>query len=76
MYNMVNKRLPGWQDPPSRKAIQEALRAFDSNKDGVLDPREVRTFEKKLSLPLLPGLFLFLFFLRFSLSLSLSASLL
>ena len=42
MYNMVNKRLPGWQDPPSRKKIQEALHAFDSNKDGVLDPREVR----------------------------------
>ena len=42
MYNMVNKRLPGWQDPPSRKKIQEALHAFDSNKDGVLDPREVQ----------------------------------
>lgn len=41
MYNMVNKRLPGWQDPPSRKKIQEALHNFDSNKDGVLDPREV-----------------------------------
>jgi len=44
MYNMVNKRLPGWQDPPSRKKIQEALHAFDSNKDGVLDPREFQAF--------------------------------
>jgi hypothetical protein len=22
MYNIVNKRLPGWQDPPTRDAIQ------------------------------------------------------
>jgi len=44
MYNMVNKRLPGWQDPPSRRKIQEALAAFDSNKDGTLDPREFQRF--------------------------------
>lgn len=51
MYNMVNKRLPGWQDPPSRKLIREALHNFDSNKDGVLDPREVNRKERERAVP-------------------------
>ena len=73
MYNMVNKRLPGWQDPPSRKVIQEALHAFDSNKDGVLDPREVNRKERKsctLFRFSLNGVLSTLSHLSFSLSLS------
>lgn len=48
LYNQVNKRLPGWQDPPSRKQIQRALAVFDSNKDGVLQRHEFTSFAKDL----------------------------
>ncbi|KAJ9522522.1 hypothetical protein QJQ45_008370 [Haematococcus lacustris] len=29
LYNIFNKRLPGWVDPPRRAEIQAALRKFD-----------------------------------------------
>lgn len=44
----VNKRLPGWQNPPSRDAIRKALAVFDTNKDGVLSQREFESFSKDL----------------------------
>ena len=37
LYNIVNKRLPGWQDPPTRARIKAALLEYDCNKDSVLN---------------------------------------
>ena len=37
LYNIVNKRLPGWQDPPTRARIKTALKEYDTNQDGVLN---------------------------------------
>eukprot|EP00775_Hariotina_reticulata_P012732 gene12732-12862_t len=48
LYNIVNKRLPGWQDPPTRDAIQQSLKAFDDNHNGALDPDEFERFAKSL----------------------------
>lgn len=42
-YNVINKRLPGWQDPPTRDAIQVSrtgcMQTSRSMKDQVLQPR-------------------------------------
>lgn len=46
---MVNKRLPGWEDPPSRQKIQETLAAFDTDKNGKLDKKEFKEFVKGLT---------------------------
>ena len=46
---MVNKRLPGWEDPPSRQQIQETLAAFDTDKNGKLDKKEFKIFVKGLT---------------------------
>jgi len=48
LYNIVNKRLPGWQDPPTRDAIQAALKAFDDDHNGALDEPEFERFAKSL----------------------------
>lgn len=37
MYNVINKRLPGWQNPPTRPQIQAALKIFDEDGNGALD---------------------------------------
>ncbi len=37
MYNIINKRLPGWQNPPTRPQIQAALKIFDEDGNGALD---------------------------------------
>ena len=37
VYNIINKRLPGWQNPPTRKQIQTALSVFDVDGNGTLD---------------------------------------
>ncbi len=37
IYNIINKRLPGWQNPPTRPQIQAALKAFDVDGNGFLD---------------------------------------
>ena len=37
VYNVINKRLPGWQNPPTRKQIQTALTVFDVDGNGTLD---------------------------------------
>ena len=42
LYNIINKRLPGWQNPPTRAKIQEALKLFDEDGNGTLD-KHVRT---------------------------------
>ena len=31
LYNVVNKRVPGWQDPPSRARIMESLKVFETD---------------------------------------------
>ena len=41
IYNIINKRLPGWQNPPNRATIQAALKLFDVDGNGVLD-KDVR----------------------------------
>lgn len=48
LYNIVNKRLPGWQDPPTRDAIQAALKEFDTDHNGSLDHKEFERFAKSL----------------------------
>uniref|UniRef100_A0A383V315 EF-hand domain-containing protein n=1 Tax=Tetradesmus obliquus TaxID=3088 RepID=A0A383V315_TETOB len=48
LYNIINKRLPGWQDPPNRDAIQAALKSFDDDHNGALDDREFERFAKSL----------------------------
>lgn len=48
-YNQVNKRLPGWQEPPKRARIKSALAMFDANRDGVLSKREFCEFIKGLA---------------------------
>lgn len=48
LYNVINKRLPGWQDPPTRDAIQAALKAFDDDHNGSLDQPEFERFAKSL----------------------------
>jgi hypothetical protein len=42
MYNIINKRLPGWQNPPSRAKIRETLKLFDEDGNGSLD-KDVRS---------------------------------
>ena len=37
VYNIINRRLPGWQNPPTRKQIQTALAVFDVDGNGTLD---------------------------------------
>ena len=37
--NMWNKRLPSWQNPPSRQQIRAAFDIFDVDRSGTLDHR-------------------------------------
>ncbi len=37
LYNIINKRLPGWQNPPTRAQIRAALKVFDIDGNGYLD---------------------------------------
>lgn len=37
VYNIINKRLPGWQNPPTRAQIRTALSVFDVDGNGALD---------------------------------------
>ena len=46
LYNVINKRLPGWQNPPTRPKIREALKLFDEDGNGTLD-KHVRTHSHK-----------------------------
>lgn len=48
LYNVVNKRVPGWQDPPSRARIMESLKVFDKDGDGALNKDEFFYFSKDL----------------------------
>lgn len=48
LYNLINKRLPGWQDPPKRAEIMNALRAYDEDGNGTLDEKEFELFARSL----------------------------
>eukprot|EP00892_Ulva_mutabilis_P003518 jgi/Ulvmu1/1538/UM011_0268.1 len=48
MYNIINKRIPGWNDPPSRSEVLAALQSFDSNHDQRLDEAEFFEFSRSL----------------------------
>lgn len=48
LYNIVNKRFPGWANPPSRKQIQAAFAEFDTDLSGSLDPVEFERFAKSI----------------------------
>ncbi|KAK9832743.1 hypothetical protein WJX81_006913 [Elliptochloris bilobata] len=48
LYNVINKRLPGWQDPPTRARIRAALMEYDTNKDHVLNQEEFCEFARAL----------------------------
>mmetsp|Transcript_6799 Transcript_6799/g.16412 ORF Transcript_6799/g.16412 Transcript_6799/m.16412 type:complete len:180 (+) Transcript_6799:142-681(+) len=46
LYNLLNKRLPGWSDPPTRDKVLEALREFDKDGNMKLDKDEFHEFAK------------------------------
>lgn len=48
VYNLLNKRFPGWSDPPPRANILTGLKEFDTNNDNQLDKNEFFEFTKKL----------------------------
>merc|ERR1711963_946219 len=47
LYNRLNKRLPGWSDPPSRDLILDALKKFDKDGNMKLDKDEFHEFAKE-----------------------------
>ncbi|EIE19030.1 hypothetical protein COCSUDRAFT_67940 [Coccomyxa subellipsoidea C-169] len=48
LYNIINKRLPGWQNPPTRAQIRAALKVFDIDGNGYLDKTEFVAFASDL----------------------------
>jgi hypothetical protein len=51
LYNIINKRLPGWQDPPKRDAVLAALKLYDVDGSGHLNKEEFFQFSKSLVRP-------------------------
>ncbi|KAJ7569661.1 hypothetical protein O6H91_01G087700 [Diphasiastrum complanatum] len=50
VYNDVNKYFPGpHYDPPTREQVQEMLKTFDTNQNGLLDRSEFNLFVKKFT---------------------------
>mmetsp|Transcript_19392 Transcript_19392/g.54009 ORF Transcript_19392/g.54009 Transcript_19392/m.54009 type:complete len:180 (-) Transcript_19392:128-667(-) len=47
LYHGINKRLPGWSDPPTRNEILAALQEFDKDGNNLLDKDEFHEFAKK-----------------------------
>ena len=47
LYNVINKRLPGWQDPPTRDAIQAAVQSLmdDGTYDKLLKKWNLESFK-------------------------------
>mmetsp|Transcript_6750 Transcript_6750/g.16808 ORF Transcript_6750/g.16808 Transcript_6750/m.16808 type:complete len:153 (-) Transcript_6750:258-716(-) len=48
LYNVFNKKMPGWQDPPARDEIQASLKAFDKDGNGTLEPAEFVEFARSM----------------------------
>jgi hypothetical protein len=46
LYNVINKRLPGWQDPPSSRDIKKAMDVFGAG--GMLDEAQFVLFARDL----------------------------
>mmetsp|Transcript_26814 Transcript_26814/g.58438 ORF Transcript_26814/g.58438 Transcript_26814/m.58438 type:complete len:174 (+) Transcript_26814:204-725(+) len=44
VYNLLNKRFPGWSDPPDRAFVLDCLKKFDENNDKTLDKAEFNKF--------------------------------
>ncbi|KAK3250724.1 hypothetical protein CYMTET_39907 [Cymbomonas tetramitiformis] len=44
IYNMLNKRFPGWSDPPTRATVVEAIKKYDRDGDMLFDKDEFHTF--------------------------------
>lgn len=44
VYNLLNKRFPGWSDPPNRVFVLECLKNFDVDNDKHLDKEEFNKF--------------------------------
>eukprot|EP00238_Polyblepharides_amylifera_P010853 CAMPEP_0196585522 /NCGR_PEP_ID=MMETSP1081-20130531/50988_1 /TAXON_ID=36882 /ORGANISM="Pyramimonas amylifera, Strain CCMP720" /LENGTH=147 /DNA_ID=CAMNT_0041907097 /DNA_START=147 /DNA_END=590 /DNA_ORIENTATION=- len=44
VYNLLNKRFPGWSDPPSRDVVLEGLKKFDKDGDMNLNKEEFFNF--------------------------------
>ena len=42
VYNLVNKRFPGWSDPPGREQILEVMAQYDVNKDSQVNAHSPR----------------------------------
>mmetsp|Transcript_11196 Transcript_11196/g.33582 ORF Transcript_11196/g.33582 Transcript_11196/m.33582 type:complete len:152 (+) Transcript_11196:298-753(+) len=47
VYNIINKRLPGWQDPPSSKEVKKAVQVFGGGA-GFLDEGQFVEFARTL----------------------------
>ncbi|GHP07610.1 hypothetical protein PPROV_000635200 [Pycnococcus provasolii] len=48
LYNHLNKRLPGWEDPPSKSKIKELVKLVDHDGNNRLNRDEWHEFCKKL----------------------------
>mmetsp|Transcript_14614 Transcript_14614/g.37883 ORF Transcript_14614/g.37883 Transcript_14614/m.37883 type:complete len:187 (-) Transcript_14614:63-623(-) len=48
LYNRLNKRLPGWADPPNRDEILLSLKKFDKDGNMRLDKFEFHEFAKHI----------------------------
>ena len=44
LYNALNKRLPGWEDPPSTEDIKKAMATVDADNNGKLNKEEWMKF--------------------------------
>lgn len=47
VYNIVNKRLPGWQDPPSSDEIKKAVQMYGEG-SGFLDEATFVAFSRSI----------------------------
>ncbi|BBN07881.1 hypothetical protein MPTK1_4g06990 [Marchantia polymorpha subsp. ruderalis] len=57
VYNDINKKIPGpHHDPPAREEVQEILKTFDTNQNGVLDREEFAAFLEKFTSDLYVGI--------------------
>ncbi|XP_024369682.1 uncharacterized protein [Physcomitrium patens] len=66
VYNDINKTLPGpFNDPPTKEEVQELLKTYDKNNDGMLDRNEfnafIETFTKNVSARVSTNILLFSF---------------
>ncbi|KAG0593542.1 hypothetical protein M758_1G329900 [Ceratodon purpureus] len=66
VYNDINKTVPGpFNDPPTKEEVEELLKTFDKNDDGMLDRSEftafIETFTKNVTARVSTNILLFSF---------------